>query len=58
MRTSDVIGYVSSTGNASSPHNHFEWYPNVTPTEWPESAYGLAVVRTAVDPWPRLLAGC
>jgi murein DD-endopeptidase MepM/ murein hydrolase activator NlpD len=24
----DVVGYVGITGNASSPHVHFEWHPN------------------------------
>ena len=58
VRTGDVIGYVGSTGNASSPHNHFEWHPNLTPSEWPESAYGFSVVGTAVNPRPLLLAVC
>lgn len=58
VRTGDVIGYVGSTGNASSPHNHFEWHPNVTPSDWPESAYGYSVTGTAVNPRPLLLAVC
>jgi murein DD-endopeptidase MepM/ murein hydrolase activator NlpD len=58
VRTGDVIGYVGSTGNASSPHNHFEWHPNATPNDWPESAYGFSVVGTAVNPRPLLLAVC
>ncbi len=24
----DVVGYVGITGNASSPHVHFEWHPD------------------------------
>lgn len=27
VRTGDVVGYVGITGNATAPHNHFEWHP-------------------------------
>jgi murein DD-endopeptidase MepM/ murein hydrolase activator NlpD len=27
VRVGDVVGYVGMTGNATAPHNHFEWHP-------------------------------
>jgi murein DD-endopeptidase MepM/ murein hydrolase activator NlpD len=56
--TGDVIGYVGATGDTSTPHNHFEWHPNVTPSSWPESAYGYDVIGTAVNPYPLLTQVC
>jgi murein DD-endopeptidase MepM/ murein hydrolase activator NlpD len=56
----DVIGYVSSTGLAggTTPHNHFEFHPNVIPSGWPSSYYGYSVIGTAVNPYPLLIAAC
>ncbi len=59
----DVIGYVGATGNASTPHNHFEWHPYHTPTDWPTSPYGYNVISSssgtpAVNPWPLLSQVC
>jgi murein DD-endopeptidase MepM/ murein hydrolase activator NlpD len=58
VSTGDVIGYVGATGDTSTPHNHFEWHPNVTPSDWPESSYGYSVVGTAVNPYPLLTQVC
>jgi murein DD-endopeptidase MepM/ murein hydrolase activator NlpD len=58
VNTGDVIGYVGATGDTSTPHNHFEWHPNVTPSDWPESAYGYSVIGTAVNPYPLLTQVC
>jgi murein DD-endopeptidase MepM/ murein hydrolase activator NlpD len=58
VRAGDIVGYVGSSGNSSGPHNHFEWHPNVTPTNWPVSPYGYSVIGTAVNPWPLLAQIC
>jgi murein DD-endopeptidase MepM/ murein hydrolase activator NlpD len=56
----DVIGYVGDTGNAQGgvPHDHFEWHPDVIPSEWPSSPYGYRVIGSAVNPYPLLSPIC
>src|SRR3990172_1121060 len=57
-----IVGYVGATGDTSTPHDHFEWHPNVTPTDWPESPYGYSIIGTgsnpAVNPFPLLAQVC
>jgi murein DD-endopeptidase MepM/ murein hydrolase activator NlpD len=53
-----VIGYVGATGDTSTPHDHFEWHPNVIPSDWPVSPYGYKVIGSAVNPFPLLAQVC
>jgi murein DD-endopeptidase MepM/ murein hydrolase activator NlpD len=56
----DIIGYVGSDGLAggTTPHNHFEFHPDVIPAGWPESYYGYSVIGSALNPYPLLVAAC
>ena len=58
VETGDVVGYVGSTGHSSGPHDHFEWHPTEIPPDWPESPYGRAAIRDAINPFPALSQVC
>jgi murein DD-endopeptidase MepM/ murein hydrolase activator NlpD len=60
VHAGEVIGYVGNTGDAQGgvTHDHFEWHPNVIPSNWPKSAYGYSVIGTAVNPYPLLVQAC
>jgi murein DD-endopeptidase MepM/ murein hydrolase activator NlpD len=57
-----IIGYAGETGDTATPHLHFEWHPNVTPSGWPASPYGYSVINTgsspAINPFPLLVQVC
>jgi murein DD-endopeptidase MepM/ murein hydrolase activator NlpD len=57
-----IIGHAGETGDTATPHLHFEWHPNVTPTDWPASPYGYSVIYTgsspAINPFPLLAPIC
>lgn len=60
VEAGEVIGYVGNTGDAQGGvyHDHFEWHPNVIPSDWPDSAYGYDVIGSAVNPYPLLQQVC
>jgi murein DD-endopeptidase MepM/ murein hydrolase activator NlpD len=60
VQAGDVIGYVGSTGLAGGEtnHNHFEFRPNVMPSNWPASYYGHSIIEDAINPYPLLVAAC
>jgi peptidoglycan hydrolase CwlO-like protein len=58
VRAGEIVGYVGATGDTSTNHDHFEWHPNVIPTDWVVSPYGYSVIGTAVNPWPLLQQVC
>jgi len=49
---------VGATGDTNTPHLHFEWHPKVIPSNWPRSAYGVAVIGDAINPFPLLSQVC
>ena len=55
-----TIGYVGDSGDARGgpTHLHFEWHPNVIPTNPYRSVYGYTVIGSAIDPYPYVNLVC
>ncbi len=60
VQAGQTIGYVGTSGDAQGgiPHDHFEYHPNVIPSNWPESSYGYSVIDGAINPYPLLVDAC
>jgi murein DD-endopeptidase MepM/ murein hydrolase activator NlpD len=60
VKAGDVIGTVGSDGLAGgvTPHDHFEFWPNVVPSDWIVSYYGYSVIDGAINPYPLLVDAC
>ena len=53
-----VIGYVGMTGDALTPHDHFEWHPWNVLTPLHVAPTGYSRIRDAIDPYPFLNQVC
>jgi hypothetical protein len=53
-----VIGYVGSTGDARTPHDHFEWHPWNVPDPLHVAPSGFTRILDAIDPYPFLNKVC